>query len=564
MAKIKPLPNDVVQLIAAGEVIDSLGAVVRELAENAIDAGATRIHIDINPSLWKIRVADNGHGMDLEDLELCATPHSTSKIGDRHDLAHISSLGFRGEALYSIAQVAHLSIASCTAGDTGYLLNAHQDKISTASLHPMSVGSIVTVEHLFANFPVRRNALPSLQQQLKTIQQIIFHLALCYPKLTWQVNQPKGSWFQIAAGETALDILPQLLKSLAPQDLVYRRFTHAELPLLEEHCALELVVGLPDRCHRHQPDWLKLAVNGRIVKFPLLEHSIIKAFYRTLPRDRHPVCFAHLHLPPEQIDWNRHPAKSEIYLQHQARWQDVIKEAIARTLRLSKANLPKLENQRVLDLMIAAEPKAEYTVTPKKAVQITTTNIDLKIIGQSRNTYILVEHKAGIWLVEQHIAHERVIFEQIQEKWQIIPSSSPVILGDLSAKQLEQLTENLGLTLEPFGENLWKVTTIPAALQTYPDLEAALFELADGGDLGTAQAVIACRTAVKNGTPLRQEVMADIINHWQQTKNPHTCPHGRPIYLSLEETSLYRFFRRHWVLGKSHGITETKSSKIDY
>ena len=568
MAKIKPLPNDVVQLIAAGEVIDSLGAVVRELAENAIDAGATRIGIEINLNLWKIRVTDNGHGMDLEDLELCATPHSTSKIGDRRDLAHIASLGFRGEALYSIALVANLNIASCTAGDTGYLLKAYQDDISTASLHPMSVGSIVTVDRLFENFPVRRNALPSLSQQLKTIQQIIHHLALCYPHITWQVSKNNQPWFQVAAGETAIDVLPQLLKVIAPNDLVDRRFTTAELGLLEEDCALELVVGLPDRCHRHQPDWLKLAVNGRVVKFPILENTIIKAFYRTLPRDRHPVCFAHLRLPPHQIDWNRHPAKSEIYLQHQDFWQEIIKTAIAKTLRLSDANLPKLENQRVLDLMIAAEPKAEYSVEPQTQAiaepekqHPTTKNLDLRIIGQSRNTYILVEHDAGLWMVEQHIAHERFLFEQLQHQWQLIPAPSPVILGNLTAKQLEQLTDNLGLTLEPFGTNLWKITTIPAALQTYPDLEAALLELADGGDLGTAQAAIACRTAVKNGTPLTQQQMEEIIGQWQNTQNPHTCPHGRPIYLSLEETSLYRFFRRHWVLGKSHGITEIKSPK---
>lgn len=570
MGKIKPLPNDVVQLIAAGEVIDSLGAVVRELAENAIDAGATRIGIEINPSLWRIRVTDNGHGMDLADLQLCVTPHSTSKIGDRHDLAKISSLGFRGEALYSITQVAQLKIASCTAGDTGYLLQAAQNNISTASLHPMSVGSIVTVNRLFDNFPVRRNALPSLSQQLKTIQQIIHHLALCYPYITWKISKNNQSWLQISSGETALNILPQLLKVIAPNDLIYRQFTTADLDLLGIDCAIELVLGLPDRCHRHQPDWLKLAVNGRIVKFPILENSIIKAFYRTLPRDRHPVCFAHLHLPPDQIDWNRHPAKSEIYVQHQEQWQDIIQAAIAKTLRLSEANLPKLENQRVLNLMSVAEEKAQYSVETQSQPQTELNNLpseksginlDLKIIGQSRNTYIVVEHEAGMWLVEQHIAHERVLFENLQQQWQIIATSTPIILGHLSAKQLEQLTENLGLTLASFGENLWKVNTIPAALQTYPDLEAALLELADGGELGTAQAAIACRTAVKNGTPLTQQQMEDIIMQWQSTKNPHTCPHGRPIYLSLEETSLYRFFRRHWVLGKSHGLTESQPKK---
>lgn len=559
MASIKTLPNDVVQLIAAGEVIDSFGAVVRELAENAIDAGATKVAIAIYPQLWKIRVIDNGCGMDLEDLELCATPHSTSKIGDRHDLAHIASLGFRGEALYSIAQVAHLSIASCTQGDTGHLLKAHQDQISTASLHPMAVGSIVTVDNLFANFPVRRNALPSLAQQLKNIQQIVYHLALCHPHITWQIEQNDQRWLQISGGKTPSEILPQLLKTITSNDLGDRHFTPADLVGLMPESSLEIVVGLPDRCHRHQPDWIKIAVNGRIVKFPALENAVIKAFFRTLPRDRHPVCFLHLHLPPEQIDWNRHPAKSEIYLQHQDQWQEIIKAAIAKTLRFSEANLPQVENQRVLNLIQAAEKKSEYLVdknTSESVVLATPKKSALKVIGQSRNTYILTEHAEGIWLVEQHIAHERILYEKLQATWQIVRSDEPIILGDLTPKQLEQLTENLGLTLESFGKNLWKIKTIPAALQSCDNLEAALLELADGGDLATAQAAIACRTAVKNGTALDHATMENIIEQWQQTQNPHTCPHGRPIYLSLEETSLYRFFRRHWVLGKSHGITE--------
>lgn len=168
MANIKQLPNDVIQLIAAGEVIDSLAAVVRELAENAIDAGATRINIDIQPQRWQIRVVDNGQGMDLEDLQQCALPHRTSKIGDRQDLAHIKSLGFRGEALHSIAQVAKLTIASCQDGQPGYQLTVQQNHVSEPLLKPMAVGTMVTVTDIFQNFPVRRHALPAIAQQLKT------------------------------------------------------------------------------------------------------------------------------------------------------------------------------------------------------------------------------------------------------------------------------------------------------------------------------------------------------------------------------------------------------------
>ncbi|MEB3224852.1 MAG: DNA mismatch repair endonuclease MutL [Synechococcus sp.] len=564
MASIKPLPNDVIQLIAAGEVIDSLGAVVRELAENAIDAGSTRINIDIQPQRWQIRVVDNGQGMDLEDLQQCALPHRTSKIGDRQDLAQIKSLGFRGEALHSIAQVARLTIASCPQGQPGYQLTGHQDYFSIPTLKPMAMGTMVTVAEIFQDFPVRRHALPAIAQQLKTVQQIIYHLALGHPQITWQITQNNQPWFAISAGKNAQEIFPQLLKSINIQDLIYRSYQASEFLADNQSSfsqgSLELVLGLPDRCHRHQADWLKLGINGRIVRFPALEQAIMKGFSRTLPRDRHPVCFVHLHVPPEQIDWNRHPAKSEIYLQNQALWQEIIPKAITKSLSFSDASLPRLENQRVLSLIQVAEKKGDYSFeTSKNITDLPSKNPfhrTLKVIGQARNTYIITEHPDGIWLVEQHIADERAIYEDLSKNWQLVPLPQPILLSNLSPKQIEQLTECLGLELEPFGEKLWRINTIPKALQNAPELEESLLELSLGGDLGAAQVAIACRIAVRNGTPLDLQKMQTIIDRWQRCENPSTCPHGRPIYLALEETSLYRFFRRHWVLGKSHGITE--------
>ncbi|BAW95180.1 DNA mismatch repair protein [[Synechococcus] sp. NIES-970] len=565
MANIKQLPNDVIQLIAAGEVIDSLAAVVRELAENAIDAGATRIGIEINPKLWKICVTDNGHGMDRADLLLCATPHSTSKIGDRLDLAQIKSLGFRGEALHSIAQVATLTITSCVSGQPGHQITITQGRLSEPILQPMAAGTRVMVTDIFQNFPVRRRALPAMAQQLKAIQQIIYDLALCHPEITWQVHQNQQTWFYISPGKNAQTILPQLIKTIVPQDLIYRhyqanQFTPNPIESLT-NSKLEITLGLPDRCHRHQADWLKLGINGRIVKFPVLEQSINKAFHRTLPRDRHPVCFVHLHLPPEQIDWNRHPAKSEIYLQDQSVWSDIIYQAIAQSLNLSEIHLPGYENQRVTNLIQAAEKQEFYSVdVPSENAEIKSKIPDQKklvVIGQARNTYILVEHPDGIWLVEQHIADERAIYEELQKNWQLIPLEKPLLLNNLSPKQVAQLVDHLGLELEAFGDNLWRVNTLPKALISNADPAAVLLDLSRGGDLDAAQVAIACRTAVRNGTPLTLNQMQTIIDRWQNTQNPGTCPHGRPIYLALEETSLYRFFRRHWVLGKSHGITES-------
>jgi DNA mismatch repair protein MutL len=546
---IQVLPQDVIDLIAAGEVIDSLGAVVRELVENAIDAGADRINIDISPQSWRIQVADNGRGMSIEDLQLCSYAHSTSKINQRDDLWQITSLGFRGEALHSIAQVARLRVASRHSDDLGcYCLYNHQGEPDNLETIPIAIGTIVTVENLFGNFPVRRQALPPINKQLKDIQTLIHNFALCHPQITWQVFQDNQDWIRISPGKDASQILPQLVKSLHFTDLASLKLdlTTPDAELAQ----IDLVIGLPDRLSRHQPDWVKIAVNGRMVRSSELEQAIFQAFARTLPKDRYPVCFLHLHLNPRSIDWNRHPAKAEIYLHNLVFWQEQIILAIDKALGLNPEYIPeKAQNQRVSQILKAAEQKSTYQVGEKSRENL----LELKAVAQIRQTYIVAEHPNGLWLVEQHIAHERVLYERLEDNWEIVPLDSPIILNQLTTRQIEQL-QRLGLEIDSFGDRSWAIRSIPALLKERDDRADALLELSLGGDLQTAQVATACRSAIRNGTPLSLAEMQKLLDDWQNTRNPRTCPHGRPIYLSLEETSLARFFRRHWVIGKSHGI----------
>jgi DNA mismatch repair protein MutL len=177
----------------------------------------------------------------------------------------------------------------------------------------------------------------------------------------------------------------------------------------------------------------------------------------------------------------------------------------------------------------------------------------LRAIAQLHQMYIVAEHPTGIWLVEQHIAHERVLYEQLRDRWQLIPLDPPLILSQLSPAQVAQL-QRIGLDIAPFGDDLWAVRTLPAPLHEREDAAAALLELSQGGDFESALVATACRTAIRNGTPLSLPAMQTLLNQWQATQSPRTCPHGRPIALQLQETSLSRFFRRHWVIGKSHGI----------
>ncbi len=598
-SRIYPLPTDVVHLIAAGEVIDSLAAVVRELVENALDAGADRLTISLWPEQWRVRVADNGVGMTLADLQKAAQPHSTSKIRTRKDLWRINSLGFRGEALHSLSQLGQLEIHSRPQADptaTGWRVAYDtQGDAVTVENAAIATGAIVTVSDLFGPWPARRQGLPSLAQQMRAVQLTIQRFALCHPHTTWQVEQNDRPWFTLWPGESPQQTLPQILRNIQPGDLrevtvdvgagedgggsgdgedgeenpIQNPKSKIQNPLIQNR--LSLVLGLPDRCHRRRPDWVLVGLNGRPVQAPELEQAMIGAFRRTLPRDRFPVCFLNLQAAPEQIDWNRHPAKSEIYLHHLDNWRAQIAQAVDHALRLAPESLSNdAHTSRIGQVLKAAEADGVYgahrtipsSLSPTISEHLESTapssstnsnSPSLRAIAQVHSMYILAEQSAGICLIEQHIAHERVLYEQLCDRWQVVALESPVILKNLSIAQVEQL-KRIGLEVDPFGERLWAIRTAPASLSRRQDCAEALLELSLGGDLQAALVATACRTAIRNGAPLTLTEMQTLLNQWRQTRNPRTCPHGRPICLTLEESSLSRFFRRHWVIGKSHGI----------
>ncbi|MEK0179861.1 MAG: DNA mismatch repair endonuclease MutL [Oscillatoriales cyanobacterium] len=649
---IQTLPQEVIDLIAAGEVIDSMAAAVRELVENSLDAGATRIIVSVWPQQWRLQVADNGTGMDLENLQQAASAHSTSKISTEADLYKIATLGFRGEALHSLAQLGSLEILSRT-NDLGFAdldenpedlalenLSASRGEIENARSgwrvvydgagEPVEVetiaiapGTVVTVSNLFGNWPVRRGFLAPAQQ-MRSVQLMIQQIALCHPQVNWQLRQGNTPCFQITPGLTGKQILPQFVRGVRLHDLQYLKVnlpsvphsnkiadsvvktqlvaskTESSYPLpiantsptwplnpstslrdyegiglnsvlgfsknspltIPHFQSLELVIGLPDRCHRRRPDWVKVAVNRRVVRSPELEQTILSAFARTCPRDRYPLCFIHLQIAPSEIDWNRHPAKVEIYLQDPSFWQLQVRAAIARALELNEDVLPQPTiPDRVEKLLKASEQKGAYSLGISKdqkddGEQVKAHPIglmELRAIAQVHHTYIVAEHPSGMWLVEQHIAHERVLYEQLCAAWQLKPLEKPIILSQLSAWQIENLSR-LGLEVETFGEQLWALREVPALLAERDDCRDAIFELSKVADLQAAQVATACRSALRNGTPLTLDEMQNLLNEWQQTRNPRTCPHGRPIYFALEESTLARIFRRNWVIGKSHGI----------
>jgi DNA mismatch repair protein MutL len=565
--QIQPLGIDLVHRIAAGEVIDSLAAVVRELLDNAVDAGADRITVSLWPQEWRIQVVDNGQGLEPHDLTQAATPHTTSKLRTEADLWQINTLGFRGEALHCLAQMGRLEICSRPLGsEQGWRVTYdHQGRASQGKVIAIAPGTIVTVSDLFQDWPARKQALPDPTHQMRAVQATIYDHALCHPQITWQVQQNHRLWFSIAAATQAQEILLQVLATLQPGDLCAHQRVISDLPGGNR---VEVVLGLPDRCHRHRPDWVKVAVNGRCVQVSdatgtshPLEQTILVAFRQTLPRHRHPICFVHLQVSPQQVDWHRHPAKAEIYLQHLDRWRQAISSTIEEALHLSPEVKDTGHMQKIRQFMKVAEAKGVYhlqppsLLSPQKEIPA---NLDtgfqvLQAIAQLHQTYIVAEHPKGMWLVEQHIAHERVLYEQLEQDWQLVPLTPPLMLPGLTEQQVLQLTE-IGIEIDTFGHQLWAIRTAPHCLVERSDCEAALMELSQCESMEAALAATACRSAIRNGTALNLLEMQTLLDQWQRTRHPRTCPHGRPIYLSMEEADLSRFFRRHWVIGKSHGI----------
>ncbi|MFM7600895.1 MAG: DNA mismatch repair endonuclease MutL [Pseudanabaena sp.] len=552
MQNIHTLPIEVVHLIAAGEVIDSLAAVVRELAENAIDAKATRIVISIWTDSLSVQVSDNGCGMAIADLSQAATPHTTSKINNAEDLQQINSLGFRGEALYSLAQLADLNICSRPVLEpVGY--QAHYDQYGHLPTSPkvvaIATGTVVTVHNLFSRYPNRLQSLPSNSQQVRKVQLQIQQMAIANPQVNWQFNLDNREWMTIWAGENASEILPQIISSIQPYDLVYKEFSLTPSPSpAGEGSNISITLGLPDHLSRRRPDWVKIILNGRLINFPELEQTILSSLERTLPRNRFPICVVDLNIPCDRIDWNRHPAKSEAYIQDLGEIQTHLKNCITEALKVPESNSQINYNSAANDLLRTAERKTSYLI-PTKRENFNQPNSSLKAISQVLDTYILAEHAGGLWLVEQHVAHERVLFEQIEIQWQIVAIEQPILLKQLSDDEIERL-QALGLEIEAFGNNLWAVRSLPEILIGHEDCTVILHEMSQQDDPTMARATAACRSAIRNGTKLEMSTIRDLLWQWQQTRNPHTCPHGRPICLAIDESDLARFFRRNWIISK--------------
>jgi DNA mismatch repair protein MutL len=642
MGRIHVLTDQVANQIAAGEVVDRPASVVKELLENALDAGATRIRIEVEGGGRKlIRIVDNGCGMVRDDALLAFERHATSKLRTSDDLLAIATLGFRGEALPSIASIARLDLetraAEEAAGTRIEIVGGRMHRVEDAGLPP---GTTIAVRDLFFNTPARRKFLKSETTELSHVTALVTHYALAHPDKHFELHsathallqappvaQPADRIFQIFGKETLDHLLPvaaevDLERVGLPAPPPWKQDEDYQPPV-PGHLRLSGFTSKPE-LEKLNRNSIYSFVNRRLVRDRLLLHAVSEAYRNVLPPTSFPVVLLFLELPPEEVDVNVHPAKTEVRFRQPSFVHDFVRDTLRNKIVRSRpamgflaalethavaspSLLPSvsalpgapesapfsghaepfaLESLRVpptarrLDFtgtVIAAEEGAALAILtaelpPTSAQPIAVADeaatlhalASLKPIGQLRESFILATNEEGLWIIDQHVAHERVLFEKILrerevERVQRQRLLMPLLI-DLTPAQMVAFAqiaaelESNGFEVEPFGPRTLAIKAAPVGLEGR-ELERMLVEVLEQSDrldqrenLGTARAriaaSIACHSAIKVNMPLDPDRMAWLLRELGKTELPTSCPHGRPIALRYSWKDIERAFHR--------------------
>jgi DNA mismatch repair protein MutL len=540
---IRKLPPELIREIAAGEVIATPADVLKELIENALDAGATRLEIDLEAGgCERIALSDNGTGIAASELELAVAPHSTSKLDA---LTRIVTLGFRGEGLYAIRSAARLSLTSRPARQLGgATLVAEGDELALYE-HPAPQGTRAEVTKLFARLPARRQALASPASEQKHALALLSRYLLHHPHVRFQLqcdgearwHYPGGSFKQAAAFLWGPVTANRLL----------------EVEVEEGERALAGLLSRPELT-RPRRDRLLLAVNGRPVEWPeAILKAVLAAYRELLPGGHYPVGVLNLRSPPEEVLVNTSPDKSRVRLLRESEVAAFVQRAVA--VALGEHSLaPVLAELRAPESVLSA-PRHGF---PR-----------LNYLGSYRELYLLAESGEALWVVDQHAAHERILYEQLSARYRSEPpvELSEVELIPLTPDESEvylarrEALSQLGLELEPFGPGRWRVRRVPAFLAGYPELVAEVVK----GSLGFYSAEeawrrvlarLACLPAIKAGYKLSELNAQALLDALARCETPWACPHGRPTALVLSEMELARRFGRRGVRASVHEAYE--------
>ena len=581
MGKIHQLPPDLANQIAAGEVVERPASVIKELVENSIDAGARRIVIAVELGGKKlIHVEDDGEGMTPEDARLAIERHATSKISRADDLARIATLGFRGEALPSIASVSHFTLKSRARGAaSGTEVRVNGGAVASVMEVGMPEGTAIDVANVFYNLPARRKFLKSDAAESAQVSRIVTQLALCYPEIGFTLTSSGRKVLQCPPVANLRDRLYQLYGERS--DLIDVRRDGGDVKILG------FVAALAEQGPTRGPQ--NVFVNRRIVKDRTIAHAIIDSYSVASIKERSPEVHLFIDMPPEAVDVNVHPTKAEVRF----RDQSYIHELIRRTLgdALGRGPAPELQLEAPAGFQPTASTLAlphaypstfpsRWTLAPSaptrdSAIAPTTDSEIAPVsgggairpmiaLGQFRDTFIIAVDEEGIAIIDQHVAHERVLFERITERLTggALESQRLLVpmLVELSPGGRQTLTshaadlERFGFEVEDFGGDSLRVTACPALLSREA-CDAALRALAEdleGLDRGAGvdaaikriAATTACHAAVKANYPLTHEKMAHILDELRRTAYSTICPHGRPVMLRLTRREVEKNFQR--------------------
>lgn len=585
MPRIQQLPSSVITKIAAGEVIERPASVVKELLENSVDAGATRIDIDLEQGGTElIRVVDDGHGIEPDDLPLVFASHATSKLKDADDLFRIGTLGFRGEAMASIGGVARVTVQSRAAGRAdGCELFCDGGALSDVRPWNGSPGTRVEVRHLFFNTPVRKKFLRTIPTELGHIVEIITRLALANPalhivirhngKLVHEVPRDAELLERIGLffGREVRDALFEVQADLAP-------------------VTLNGFVADPG-CDRGNAKLQYLFVNGRCIRDRSLGHALQEAYRGLLMSGRYAVGFLFLQLPPDQVDVNVHPTKAEVRFRDSQAMYHLVRGAVKRALAtknlVPRLQVPKAEFGRRAELPpeylppgifappaasqppaqniapLPAEPSAPAAAGFTAAVQQPRPAVLTRAI-QIHDSYLVVETRDGMLVIDQHALHERILYEQLRSRLregrlevQGLAIPEPVTLTmDQAGAVLEARTQlaELGLHVEDFGGGTVAVSSYPALLGRVPvaQIFQSVVDVLTTKDRPPTReqlfdrllATMACKAAVKAGDRLTREEIDYLMQLRPTAEDSHHCPHGRPTSLVFSRHELDKQFRR--------------------
>jgi DNA mismatch repair protein MutL len=649
MGRIRILSDLVANQIAAGEVVERPASVVKELLENSLDAGATRIRIEVEAGGRKlIRITDNGHGMVADDALLAFERHATSKLRSSDDLLSIATLGFRGEALPSIASVSRLTLETRAAEEeSGTLVEIAGGNILRVEPAGLPVGTTITIRDLFYNTPARRKFLRSEQTELSHIAALVTHYALANPTRHFELHSATQALltapmtattadrlFQIFGKETSSHMIPtaaeiDFARVGLPEPPPWKREADYEPPT-PGFLRLSGFVSKPE-LQKLNRNSIYVFVNGRLIRDRLILHALTEAYRNIIPPTSYPVVLLFIEMPPQEIDVNVHPAKTEVRFRQSAFVHDFVRDTVRTALMharpaadflqalnnspLASASLlvdvsplpngpeppvfdpvrgpegfgseaaPTSDDIAAFTLQPAAvapspgrlafneapipvgydEPFASPgSLAPDSEAHTLNALATLRPLGQLRDSFILAVNDEGLWIVDQHVAHERVLFEKILrdrevERVQRQRLLMPLLIDLLPAQmvtfaRLAQELERNGFEAEPFGPQTIAIKAAPVGLEGL-ELERMLEEVLSVPDREQQSensearrhriaASIACHAAIKINTPLEPTKINWLLAELAKTDHPTSCPHGRPIALRYSLKDIQKAFHR--------------------